>query len=826
MKQNKIFNLILEYSQILLVFLGVFLSLECLIKPLSFTVNEGALAIVLMITSVLFYAFFTVLETLRRGKAKAYGFVGILVFFLLVLVTFFDIIKKGCITIVNTYLKEFMSYHQNTVNLLPTNGSGVNNEYCETFVFTLVGAIMIVLISMIFYRRRRAGIFIGLTALPVILPITVGKIGPFQYLLFYMLVAFISFGTRFLRADTIDTRMRQKLSFLLAGVGLIVWLILMVFFPMSTYENHKVRILELKNSALSLASWNLEDTHSLFKSFFSGDVLDYGKVGDRSSISESNKPMLRLRGDFNTEDGLYLKGYVASQYNNNRWRTIKSKNKEYKKDRKALDAEGLSPNYWPITMRNQIGEGQKSGFDDLWKTGIIDVQNITFGYGNYLVPYYPVSGFSHKAGRSTVTEPGIQYQLEYYLNYSRIQKQGFKDNTFSIGDDSYWAASEESRGKMETFVRKYYLQIPDSAQNAVEEYKAYLVTQDNILEKYEKGEASLYQLLEVTKKYISERTHYSTSPGKTPDHKEAIDYFLNENQKGYCVHYATAAAILLRGVGVPTRYCEGVYITQNQLKDVDAVGEVVVTAKDLHAWIEVFHNKYGFIPAEVTPGQGDDSSTGPKQTTTGVGGGGTGEGGEIAVTPTPQPGEEMKFENIQTESYDHEYPEEPDTPDFESGTDETGTAEQTTPGDGKQKGWGIVKAILLFLGVVILLLVLLEVQRVIRKKMFLRELHGKNHARKVKLCYRHLEQVFREDGVEYRGQTAAEYAHLLAKKYHVSESTAVSFVDHVLKANFSNMEWKESDYASFAADYRSIRKHAYEGVKKGKQLYYKYILVL
>ena len=99
MKQNKIFNLILEYSQILLVFLGVFLSLECLIKPLSFTVNEGALAIVLMITSVLFYAFFTVLETLRRGKAKAYGFVGILVFFLLVLVTFFDIIKKGCITI-------------------------------------------------------------------------------------------------------------------------------------------------------------------------------------------------------------------------------------------------------------------------------------------------------------------------------------------------------------------------------------------------------------------------------------------------------------------------------------------------------------------------------------------------------------------------------------------------------------------------------------------------------------------------------------------------------------------------------------------------------
>ena len=34
-------------------------------------------------------------------------------------------------------------------------------------------------------------------------------------------------------------------------------------------------------------------------------------------------------------------------------------------------------------------------------------------------------------------------------------------------------------------------------------------------------------------------------------------YFLTESHRGYCIHYASAAAVLYRALGIPARVCEG-----------------------------------------------------------------------------------------------------------------------------------------------------------------------------------------------------------------------------------------------------------------------------
>ena len=59
---------------------------------------------------------------------------------------------------------------------------------------------------------------------------------------------------------------------------------------------------------------------------------------------------------------------------------------------------------------------------------------------------------------------------------------------------------------------------------------------------------------------------YTLSPGTTPEGRDFVDYFLFENQKGYCVHFASAAVALLRSQGIPARYAEGYAVNGNGLR--------------------------------------------------------------------------------------------------------------------------------------------------------------------------------------------------------------------------------------------------------------------
>lgn len=73
-------------------------------------------------------------------------------------------------------------------------------------------------------------------------------------------------------------------------------------------------------------------------------------------------------------------------------------------------------------------------------------------------------------------------------------------------------------------------------------------------------------------------------------------WFLEEGETGYCVHFATTAAVLLRSAGIPARYVTG-YLVQTQ------AGETVpVTSDDAHAWVEYYNYKtWGWSILEATP---------------------------------------------------------------------------------------------------------------------------------------------------------------------------------------------------------------------------------
>ena len=83
---------------------------------------------------------------------------------------------------------------------------------------------------------------------------------------------------------------------------------------------------------------------------------------------------------------------------------------------------------------------------------------------------------------------------------------------------------------------------------------------------------------------------------------DGVENFLQNTKEGYCVQFASSAALILRELGIPVRYVEG-YIG-NDLSKIsrdDFVYGAYVRDYQAHAWIEVYFDGVGWIQYETTP---------------------------------------------------------------------------------------------------------------------------------------------------------------------------------------------------------------------------------
>lgn len=113
---------------------------------------------------------------------------------------------------------------------------------------------------------------------------------------------------------------------------------------------------------------------------------------------------------------------------------------------------------------------------------------------------------------------------------------------------------------------------------------------------------------------------------------EAVARFL-EVREGYCVHFASAFALMARSLHMPTRIVVG-YLPGTATTDVES-GQTVysVSSSLLHAWPEVFFDNVGWVPFEPTAGLGVPTSFSPASTLPGSTD--DPEGATPGATPTP-----------------------------------------------------------------------------------------------------------------------------------------------------------------------------------------------
>ena len=80
-------------------------------------------------------------------------------------------------------------------------------------------------------------------------------------------------------------------------------------------------------------------------------------------------------------------------------------------------------------------------------------------------------------------------------------------------------------------------------------------------------------------------------------------------KSGYCIHFASAMAVMARAEGIPSRIAVGYAPGRLTGDTVAVVGqgslpEYEVDARDAHAWPELYFQGLGWVPFEPTPSRG------------------------------------------------------------------------------------------------------------------------------------------------------------------------------------------------------------------------------
>lgn len=173
------------------------------------------------------------------------------------------------------------------------------------------------------------------------------------------------------------------------------------------------------------------------------------------------------------------------------------------------------------------------------------------------------------------------------------------------------------------FVYQACLDVPHDARQVLEPL---LGEVDRIAVPFDSAMPDRYQSVLAraarTAALLSERATYDLDTPAMEEGGDFVAHFLEEG-RGYCVHFATAGALLLRMQGVPARYVSG-YVA-----DMDYRGVAQVMDSDAHAWVEIYLDGYGWYPVEMTPGYSGGAS--------GVSLAGAPEEQEPAVPDEPEP---------------------------------------------------------------------------------------------------------------------------------------------------------------------------------------------
>lgn len=142
-------------------------------------------------------------------------------------------------------------------------------------------------------------------------------------------------------------------------------------------------------------------------------------------------------------------------------------------------------------------------------------------------------------------------------------------------------------------IKQTYLQLPENLPERIRTLSRELTREAK----------TPYEKVMALQNHLRDSGLYQYEQKQVPPtglNQDIVEQFLFESKKGYCDHFSTSMAVMLRSVGIPTRWVKG--FTPGTVKSKDSDGFTVeVKNKNAHSWVEVYFSGIGWLPFEPTP---------------------------------------------------------------------------------------------------------------------------------------------------------------------------------------------------------------------------------
>ena len=299
-----------------------------------------------------------------------------------------------------------------------------------------------------------------------------------------------------------------------------------------------------------------------------------------SSALDREKLVLRVRAE--TTGYMYLRCFSYGDYTGTGWR----RGEDPDNDLSSLDFTALALSGIPGSEEHSL---------DIRFSANTDVA---------AVPYFSAL---KTEGDCYIPAGGKSYSVSYYSFDGSWE-------TLSLPEE---LTQDEVRYR--SYAKRAYTALPQDTKADV----LYLINQAGL-------NVGSPDIIQEVASYVRSCASYDLNTQPYPTDDYAV-YFLKNAETGYCVHYATAAAVIYRALGIPARVTDG-FLFQAR------AGEFVnVLQGNEHAWVEVYLDGLGWIPVEVT-GSGGTAETAPEETS-------SPEPAETGTAETPPPAESAQPED-------------------------------------------------------------------------------------------------------------------------------------------------------------------------------------
>lgn len=493
-----------------------------------------------------------------------------------------------------------------------------------------------------------------------------------------------------------------------------------------------------------------------------------GKIGEADELVQGEEEQLRLICNEKPNQALYLRGFVGGEYENSEWRKKKISSL---KGKTGQEGEELLAR--PFELLKETEQVKRL-------TVQVQKANPKYRYEPYFSAYEDAAVY----GDSFAEGGERSYETKFC---TASEKKVLKRK----GQEDYDAV-----------VEKTYLEVPDSVAGGLRQAAEETAGDD------------MEEICRKIHTYLSENTVYTLKPGRTPVGKDSVLYFLNENKKGYCMHYAAAAALLLRLQKIPARFVSGYLVEPGLFQKTGNGYQAVLTGGEAHAWAEYYVDGFGWVPFEATPGF--------VSVTSGIAAGITeyvpkeasnSNSPEETVQETEIPDQELDQTGVQTEQQEEEpgtlsteSSKEPENPEKIEKNGGVSGAEQVRLSIKTALWFKILfgMIVLLFVGFVGLCMVTgNRIYRIcqIRK-------HSESEKEMACYLYERFGSMIKNFGYDWKAfEDAKTFAEELTKGFHsVSEVQAEQFYELAEQAYFGGNEFQKEDLRYMQKLYRKIRR--------------------